>query len=238
MKVRFLRLDGNGPTPSRAYLGVSFQSGDEDRSELTAVNSGGERTGAAFDQLVARAGRQPQVQHAASHRLDEKAALVGCGIAPLLALKNQIEITLYWQALAAMKKDYTVFVHVVDRDGNLVAQEDSQPNKGLSPTSVWEEGEIIEDRHVVHLAPSAGQDHYTVQVGLYDLATMTRVPAFDADGSRLRHDVVILEEEERSSWLPAPGQPTLVGPRSSLHRSRGEIVVPGESPENPLSGLT
>ena len=82
------------------------------------------------------------------------------------------EIALRWQALVQPRADYTVFVHVLDPDGRIVAQDDSQPVAGKFPTGAWLPGETVVDVHPLTL-PSGS---YTIQVGLYELATQQRLP--------------------------------------------------------------
>ena len=50
-------------------------------------------------------------------------------------------LTLYWSARAPMAANYTVFVHVLDDQGKIIAQADAQPRGGDYPTSLWETGE-------------------------------------------------------------------------------------------------
>ena len=60
---------------------------------------------------------------------------------------SSIHVTLYWQAQQTMVVSYKVFVHLYDGDGNLVAQRDSLPGLGAKPTTTWEAGEVVADRH-------------------------------------------------------------------------------------------
>lgn len=73
-------------------------------------------------------------------------------------------LTLYWRALAEqLEADYTVFVHVRDGAGQIVAQADAQPQAGGYPTSLWLPGEVVADHYQFALAPG----NYSVWVGLY-----------------------------------------------------------------------
>lgn len=92
-----------------------------------------------------------------------------------------VNLKLYWRANSIPAADYTVFVHLVDSDGNLAAQADSPPAGGAYPTSLWDPGEIIVDeRRLSDLPPG----RYTLQVGLYRPDTGERLPvAGVADGA-------------------------------------------------------
>ncbi len=83
-------------------------------------------------------------------------------------------LTLEWECLQRPDRDYTVFVHALDPGGQVAAQADAPPDR--YPTSLWDPGEVIVDRHA--LAERAGA---RVEVGLYDAATGKRLAL--ADGS-------------------------------------------------------
>ena len=72
-------------------------------------------------------------------------------------------LSLAWHALAPMEQDYSVFVHVLDGAGQLVAQADAEPRAGSYPTSLWQPGEYLTDDYHFSLPPG----RYTAQVGLY-----------------------------------------------------------------------
>ncbi|HUV74700.1 MAG TPA: glycosyltransferase family 39 protein [Anaerolineae bacterium] len=87
------------------------------------------------------------------------------------SVEGAVHVELFWRAKAMPGTDYTVFVHVVDENGNIVAQSDSAPLNGQYPTSIWSPGEsIVEERTIA--APGG---EYRVFVGLYRLDTLERV---------------------------------------------------------------
>jgi hypothetical protein len=62
--------------------------------------------------------------------------LIGADLAsPMAQPGGQSEITLYWQALKPIEKDYSTFVHLLDANDIVVAQRDMYPGQGLWPTS-------------------------------------------------------------------------------------------------------
>ncbi len=77
-------------------------------------------------------------------------------------------VTFQWACLAPVDRDYTVFVHVLDSGGKVVAQADAEPEH--YPTSLWDAGETVLDRHTLDVPPGA-----SVELGLYDLATGQRL---------------------------------------------------------------
>jgi uncharacterized membrane protein len=79
-----------------------------------------------------------------------------------------LAVTLYWQALAPMPLDYTVFVHLLGPEGTTIAQHDGQPWwEAPLPTSSWQPGEFLQDRHVLTLPPDLPSGDYRLRVGVY-----------------------------------------------------------------------
>lgn len=109
--------------------------------------------------------------------------LVGVATDATTALPGDtLTLTLAWRADAVPDRDLSVFVHLVDADGLIVAQADSMPGGGLAPTSAWQAGDLRVDAMRLRVPPTAytpTQAHW--RVGLYDpfAAGMPRV-ALDA----------------------------------------------------------
>jgi len=95
--------------------------------------------------------------------------LAGYDVAPV-ALKpgGAAEITLQWQPIARLHADYTTFVHLVNADGDKIAQSDHRPGGAYYPTSLWKPGETLIDKHTLALPADLGPAPYTIVVGLYD----------------------------------------------------------------------
>jgi hypothetical protein len=78
-----------------------------------------------------------------------------------------LHLVLYWQAVAPVAESYTVFTHLVDESGALVAQQDNLPVTGLAPTDTWQPGAIIRDPYRLALPAAAAGGPYEVRVGMY-----------------------------------------------------------------------
>jgi 4-amino-4-deoxy-L-arabinose transferase-like glycosyltransferase len=96
-----------------------------------------------------------------------------------------VPLTLFWQLQAPVSADYRTFVHLLDAQGQVVAQTDSGPVGDSRPTSGWREGEVVVDRHGVLLPAGLEPGEYTVQVGMYLPETEERLPVQSADGALL-----------------------------------------------------
>jgi hypothetical protein len=86
-----------------------------------------------------------------------------------------LSLLLHWRARGAISQDYTVFVHVLDAAGNLVAQQDNMPQSGHYPTSLWSPGEVVLDPYVLNLPGGAQGGPYLLRIGLYDQQTGQRL---------------------------------------------------------------
>lgn len=81
---------------------------------------------------------------------------------------STISLTLRWQTQAVMTTSYTVFVHLLDGEGNLVAQSDSIPGDGAYPTTTWLPGETVADNHQLVLPDNLATGRYDLAIGLHD----------------------------------------------------------------------
>jgi hypothetical protein len=80
---------------------------------------------------------------------------------------DPICLELQWSTTRQLPTDYTVFMHVLDQNGQLVAQTDLQPGGGYAPTSGWPIGQPITDRHGVVLPQTITPGEYQIIIGLY-----------------------------------------------------------------------
>ena len=140
-----------------------------------------------FDvQAIPRTWTPPTPQHPMSVTLGTQIMLAGYDIKSLISnLKTQeVELRLYWQALREMNEAYTVFVHLVDRDGIVRGQKDNAPVNGNYPTSLWQPGEFIADTYTLPLPPDLPPGDYAIKVGMYLAETGARLPVA-GDGDRV-----------------------------------------------------
>ena len=104
-----------------------------------------------------------------------------------------LHLTLYWESLAQTPVDWSIFVHIRDQSGQIIAQRDGPAGHGLYPTSLWDPGEVIADEVIVPLPANMPNDPYSVIVGLYDLKTGQRLVVPASNG-----DEIILTQQELS----------------------------------------
>ena len=94
---------------------------------------------------------------------------------------SPLTLTLLWQSTTETATSYRVFVHLVDANGNLIAQSDGEPANWTRPTPGWTPGEYITDPHTLTTPDPLPDGPLTLRIGLYDPATGTRLQTSSGD---------------------------------------------------------
>jgi hypothetical protein len=148
-----------------------------------------DETGQFKEQAVARA-VHAQITPALPVQFGDAIALDALEvIADRIKQGEAVVMLVRWKTLAPMHQDYTVFVHLVNENGEMVAGNDSQPRKGLSPTTTWRVGSVLVDGIVIPVPDQVGQ--YRVEIGWYNSRTMERLPLVSADGQIVGNALVV-----------------------------------------------
>lgn len=90
-----------------------------------------------------------------------------------------MRVDLVWEVERPLP-DVTVFTHLLDAGGQLVAQADGEPLAGSYPFLLWQAGDVAHD---IRWAPLADAEALTVRVGLYNRVTGERLTAVGPDGT-------------------------------------------------------
>lgn len=159
-------------------LGIYAQDGVV-RQELTDSSGNGLGGSLTLGPFVIPPAPAPATSGAPEMRFGDGIELLAHRAA---ATDGKLQLDLTWGATAQPSKDYTVFVHVLDSGGKVVAQADSQPHGGDFPTSAWRPGDRIADSYALAVPPGT----YTVEVGLYYLPTLERLA-----GGSMRFDMEV-----------------------------------------------
>ena len=80
---------------------------------------------------------------------------------------EMLPVTLFWQTGQPVTESYVAFIHLLDVQGQIVAQSDALPRAGAYPTPWWEPGPVIEDGHSLVLPEDLPAGSYRWVVGLY-----------------------------------------------------------------------
>ena len=87
-----------------------------------------------------------------------------------------------WRTDLPLETRYKVFLQLLDGDGRLVAQRDSEPGGGLRSTTSWQVGADVIDNHGLRLPAELPRGDYVLIAGLYDLRDpMARLAVDGAD---------------------------------------------------------
>jgi len=191
VRLSWLRLDGSKLKVRRWLLPVG-ESLSLNRLEVTEE----ERVFAA-----------PSVPYPVDANLDNKVRLLGYNTSlsgesglqwsrekcATNAEACQIHFDFYWQGLNEMDGLYFVFLHLVDEQGQIVAQQDKGPGiRGKEPTTSWLPGEVITDPVDLILQPDrTPPGSYTLRIGMYLPPGGPRLPVLDQTGQPVGNFVEI-----------------------------------------------
>lgn len=184
--------DTESPAIAALHAGLRWRGG----ARLVGLFPSGEPVPgpALFDLVALRPVKKPSadVTYSVDARLGDAITLVGYDLsADEVRPGESLTVTLVWRAVAVPAGDYTAFVHLIDEDGNLVAQDDHPPLMGEYRTSFWARGDVIRDTYTLTLDASQPSCACTLLVGLYDPEAEVRVPAYDGLGGRFEDDAVV-----------------------------------------------
>jgi hypothetical protein len=171
-------------------LPIQIQPG-EARLAVQLVDASGAPLGTRVDlapfqvSTTTRVFTPPQPQAPRHANFDNQILLLGADMGPEpVAPGGTLRVTLYWQALAEMDIPYTVFVHLLGPDGEVVTGHDGEPIFGTRPTTGWVPGEYITDPHDLSLPADLAPGEYVIEAGLYDAGAprMPRLPVVGEEG--------------------------------------------------------
>ena len=139
---------------------------------------------------------KPNAPFAQSANFGNTISLIGYHL-PITNYKpgDTLKLTLFWNARSTLRVDkpYTVFVHLLDKDGKVVAQKDSQPVNGARPTTGWVAGEYIADDYELPIAANLAPGAYRIEIGWYDAKdpAFARLQVLDDNGVPIGDQIIL-----------------------------------------------
>lgn len=100
----------------------------------------------------------------------EKPAVVHSG--------DYLETILYWRATGMVAENYHGFVHLLDHNGQPLAQQDQLPGPFFRPPRLWDESRLQEDVYLLRLPATTPGGLYWPTVGLYEFESLKRLPVY------------------------------------------------------------
>jgi hypothetical protein len=175
-------------------LPLEIEAGDYDlrlallRSDGTSLSAAGGSEWVSLGTIHVHASDRlwepPAFEHVVGARLGDVVELLGYD---LDRSGDTIHLTLIWRCLREMEVSYTVFTHLLGEGSNgawqIRGQQDNPPVGGSYPTTLWVPGEVVVDEYALAVQPDALKGKYVIEVGLYDAATMQRLPVLDPTGA-------------------------------------------------------
>ena len=115
---------------------------------------------------------------------------------------DTIPMNLYLRPLADMKRDYTIFIHLIGPEnqtgGPLWGQVDREPCFQSYPTSWWQPDEIMRDSFELPISLDAPPGNYMLQIGFYWWPDSSRLPVSQstsetAAGAVIMQEILIID---------------------------------------------
>jgi hypothetical protein len=106
-----------------------------------------------------------------------------------------LRVGLVWRALDRPIEDYTFFVHMVNAQGEIVAQYDRPPGEGANPTHLWAPGETTRADFLLTLPEGGAPPSAQLRVGLYEPISGRRLPVAASERGSVG-DFVLLPADE------------------------------------------
>ncbi len=117
----------------------------------------------------------------------------------LLGVTHTAEtVTFYWRSdgsLAQLPGDYTIFVHLLGSQGDLIGQLDGAPYANRYALRDWQPQTVVADTRLLADAGVSAQDVASIRVGIYERSTYARLPARTSDGALLDDAAVAIAWE-------------------------------------------
>lgn len=92
-----------------------------------------------------------------------------------------VRISTAWRRWKEVLEEHSVFAHLLDGEGRLVAQDDHPVGRGLYPSMAWSDRELIFERFEIRLPREIPPGHYRLVMGRYNWETLVRVPIDSSD---------------------------------------------------------
>ncbi len=104
------------------------------------------------------------------------AVLEGFSVEQMTVSPDQtLDLTLVWQVTSTLETSYVVFTHLLDDNGQVIAQHDGIPANNSRPTTGWVSGEYLVDAHTLQFVRTDYRGPAHLEVGFYDPQTNTRI---------------------------------------------------------------
>ena len=95
---------------------------------------------------IYQAAAQVEITNPTHIEYPEQATLIGYDVQPNSAVPGEdLLVTLIWEVTGGFAENYSIFVQLVDQNGDRIAGRDTHTGLGRYPTGLWQSGQIIVD---------------------------------------------------------------------------------------------
>ncbi len=127
-------------------------------------------------------------------KLDNNINLLGFSVSRTANDPSSVDLALHWYSEGNIVKDHSIFAQLLDSQGHINVQVESQPLNGLYPTSHWQTGEIVVDHLILPYDQRWLSEEYNLAIGMYDPEVGTPVKILDWPEPTLESDKILLRD--------------------------------------------
>jgi len=132
---------------------------------------------------------------------------------------ESVLVGLRWRSLTETEDSYKVSLQLLNEHDQVIAQQDSEPGGGSSPTSTWQVGDSVSDNHGLWVPFGTPPGELRLSLAFYDAATGERLATGEGDAAALGK--VQIERVDRAS-------PTEIVPmQHRLDKQIGPVTLVG-----------
>ena len=103
-----------------------------------------------------------------------------------------LSVTLCWQATSPVALDYSVFAHLTDANGSVIAANDGMPYTQPKRTTRWTPGQVMCEVRPLKLPADTAVGLYEIELGIFSEAE-GRLPIAAADGHSLGEQIKLVQ---------------------------------------------
>jgi hypothetical protein len=120
------------------------------------------------------------------------------------AAQPEVIVSACWQTDKPLDRNYTVFMHVLDADLNILGGRNTHPGLGNLPTTLWQPGEVYCEQYRMPVDQLGVTEAQTgrIDIGFYDQDPAARLPVTAGD---LSPEGLVYIGEVEVPPLRAPG---------------------------------
>ncbi len=150
---------------------------------------------------------------------EDEARLIGVSVNQArLSPEEQLEVRACWEALRPMTTEYTVFVHLLGPENQIVATRHTYPGLGKFPTPLWPTGKAFCDTYRMPIEQWAETPMlYRLEVGLFNAETGGRLSAINSSEEPASPPVI-------AQIAVVDAAPQTLTPTASLEATLGDAL--------------